>query len=249
MNKLSSNIIEIFPSIQGEGCYIGQKQLFIRLAGCNLECNYCDTNSSAQEFCKIYADMKNFKEIKNPFTCENLIEEIEKFNLSSFHGISFTGGEPLVHAEFLKNFLENFRHKYNKPKIFLETNGTLVSEMKKIAPYVDIVSMDIKIESSTAQLMPFEEHEKFIEILNLFEIEFFAKVVINQNIKKTEIELVKKLLKTSKRSMPLILQPMSEKTSEKADWAEKLMYIQDEFLKEIKDTRVIAQMHKYLGLQ
>ena len=39
-----TKINEIFSSIQGEGLYIGSKQLFIRFCGCNLKCNYCDTN-------------------------------------------------------------------------------------------------------------------------------------------------------------------------------------------------------------
>ena len=37
-------IKEIFTSIQGEGLFIGYKQLFIRFCGCNLSCNYCDTD-------------------------------------------------------------------------------------------------------------------------------------------------------------------------------------------------------------
>ena len=45
MSKIK--IKEIFESIQGEGPYVGYKQLFIRFCNCNLKCNYCDTEFSA----------------------------------------------------------------------------------------------------------------------------------------------------------------------------------------------------------
>ena len=40
---IETNIIEIFSSIQGEGKYVGYRQVFIRFSGCNLHCTYCDT--------------------------------------------------------------------------------------------------------------------------------------------------------------------------------------------------------------
>ena len=40
---MEAKINEIFSSIQGEGPVVGYKQLFIRFCGCNLNCNYCDT--------------------------------------------------------------------------------------------------------------------------------------------------------------------------------------------------------------
>ena len=43
-NLFNSNIKEIFTSIQGEGLYIGQKQIFVRFSRCNLSCAYCDTD-------------------------------------------------------------------------------------------------------------------------------------------------------------------------------------------------------------
>ena len=39
-----AKIKEIFTSIQGEGPFIGHKQLFVRFCGCNLSCKYCDTD-------------------------------------------------------------------------------------------------------------------------------------------------------------------------------------------------------------
>ena len=40
---MKENMIEIFSSAQGEGPYIGRRQVFVRFEGCNLKCRYCDT--------------------------------------------------------------------------------------------------------------------------------------------------------------------------------------------------------------
>ena len=80
---------EIFASIQGEGPYIGYKQLFIRLCSCNLHCKYCD----------IEFDIQNSKE----YSKEELLRIVNE-NLDC-HSVSFTGGEPLLSIDFLKDFL------------------------------------------------------------------------------------------------------------------------------------------------
>jgi len=46
---LYADIAEIFSSIQGEGLYVGRRQIFIRFCGCNLNCRYCDTETSASD--------------------------------------------------------------------------------------------------------------------------------------------------------------------------------------------------------
>jgi len=85
-----AKIAEVFESFQGEGIYAGVKQVFVRFFGCNLACIFCDT------------PLKHFKE----YSPNALKKEISRF--SGYHSLCFTGGEPLLQADFLKGFLEEF---------------------------------------------------------------------------------------------------------------------------------------------
>ena len=214
-------IKEIFTSIQGEGPYVGEKQIFVRFCKCNLACKFCDTDFS--------------------FENANEYDEIELFNLllnKKADTISFTGGEPLVEVDFLLSFLEKYKDKLNK-KIYLETNGTLPCELSKIIDFVDVVSMDIKLKSATDEKNRFDDNEKFLEIANKKEV--FIKVVFDNNIADDEIISCINLAK--KNNNLIILQPkmpMSEKLN--------IEEIFDKFYKNYKDIRLIPQVHKFLNL-
>lgn len=214
-------IKEIFTSIQGEGPYVGEKQIFVRFCKCNLACKFCDTDFS--------------------FENANEYDEIELFNLllnKKADTISFTGGEPLVEADFILSFLEKYKDKLNK-KIYLETNGTLPCELSKIIDFVDVVSMDIKLKSAADEKNRFDDNEKFLEIANKKEV--FIKVVFDNNIADDEIISCINLAK--KNNNLIILQPkmpMSEKLN--------IEEIFDKFYKNYKNIRLIPQVHKFLNL-
>ena len=70
-----------FPSVQGEGVMIGTPMTFIRLQGCNLDCEWCDTE---------YAKDKRFG---TPMTVSEIIDEVESFGLQ---WVCITGGEPML---------------------------------------------------------------------------------------------------------------------------------------------------------
>lgn len=222
MNKVK--IKEIFASIQGEGPYVGYKQLFIRFCNCNLKCNYCDTefssNSDFEEYCP-----------------NELAEKVNEFK--DVHSVSLTGGEPLLSVDFLKEFLP----LVNK-KIYLETNATLCDKLLEIRPFVDIISADIKLESATGIKDAYKFHDKFFEACK--GLETFAKIVFNKNITDEEIEKCCKL--GEKYQIELIFQPemIEDKMSVTSDFCAQIL---DKFLKNYENVRLIPQVHKFLDVR
>ena len=118
---LHLDVQEIFPTLQGEGPYVGYPSVFVRLGGCNLACEFCDTE---------------FDSYKN-YSLEKIINEVEKLS-KNLDGkivrklVVITGGEPFrqpierLCEELIKlNFL-----------VQIETNGTLFRELH---PQVKII--------------------------------------------------------------------------------------------------------------
>ena len=74
------NLVEIFSSIQGEGLFVGCRQVFVRLAGCNLFCRYCDTRDSfavpAAARVETEAGSRMFGSITNPVAASELFAAV-----------------------------------------------------------------------------------------------------------------------------------------------------------------------------
>ncbi len=216
-------IKEIFDSIQGEGPYVGEKQLFVRTTKCNLNCKYCDTDFLCDENSKEY----------------NFDEFFEILKSSDAQTVSFTGGEPLLEADFLFEFFKRYKNRLNK-KIYLETNGTNAKNLKKIIDYVDVVSMDIKLKSATGLEFSLITFDDFLNIAK--EKEVFAKVVFDENISNSEIIEVTTLAK--KYGILLILQPKMPISS-----TLNIDEIFEKFYSKYKNVRLIPQVHKFLNVR
>jgi organic radical activating enzyme len=222
---METKINEIFPSIQGEGPVVGYKQLFIRFCRCNLNCEYCDTE---------------FTQGKT-FTPKTLADKItSEYELETFHSISLTGGEPLLSVDFLTEFLPLI---YGKTKIYLETNATLGDNLEKIKDYVDIISADIKLKSSTG-FDKIDFHKEFFK--HCEGIETFAKIVFDQNITEEEIQTCCSLGKDF--GMELILQPkmIGDKMSVSSEYCNNIL---DKFTKIYPRVRLIPQVHKFIDVR
>lgn len=101
-------VVEIFDSIDGEGIRAGQTATFIRLAGCNLRCSYCDT---------LYALFGEDEPCE--YTEMTVDEVLTKVNMT-FKRVTLTGGEPLIceeSAELVRRLLSE------GVEVNIETNG------------------------------------------------------------------------------------------------------------------------------
>lgn len=168
---MNTKVKEIFASIQGEGPVVGYKQLFIRFCDCNLRCRYCDTDFNINDSLE-YSPAQLFEKITTDY------------DLETFHSISLTGGEPLLSVAFLQEFLPLV---YGKTKIYLETNATLGENLEKIKGYIDIISADIKLESSTG-LNTMELHKNFL--INVRILILLQKLYLMRILRKKRLKIV-----------------------------------------------------------
>lgn len=241
---MEAKIGEVFSSVQGEGLYSGARQLFIRFLGCNLKCRYCDTPHINIPYCRIEQTpgTKKFTHIKNPVSKTDLLNIVKLYNLSSYHSISLTGGEPLLHSDFLLEFIPNL--PATRFGIYLETNGTLVEGLRKIINLVDIVAMDIKLPSVTGMAPMWEKHLKFLKTAAYKET--FVKCVFGAQSTAKEILKAVELIKTIDRNIPLVLQPVTPQRRVEPAAAKQMLSLQMLALKELRDVRIIPQTHKII---
>ena len=103
------NVVEKFVSINGEGTRAGQLAVFIRFAGCNLNCNYCDT---------AWANYKNV-----PAHAMTEFEIYDYVKATGIKNVTLTGGEPLLRQDIdkLLRILSSDRSIH----VEIETNGTI----------------------------------------------------------------------------------------------------------------------------
>jgi len=115
------NVCEVFSSIQGESSYAGLPCFFIRLAGCNLRCAYCDTPHAWEPG----------RDVAVP-------ELIRQAARSPAAMVEVTGGEPLLQPGFVE-LAVGLRDGSGKP-VVVETNGSLDVSMVPdgVAAVVDV---------------------------------------------------------------------------------------------------------------
>jgi 7-carboxy-7-deazaguanine synthase len=105
-------IIEFFPSLQGEGLRQGEPTIFVRFAGCNLRCSFCDTKFAWKD--------------GRDYSTSQVVDRIKKIRARFRAGwVCLTGGEPLL--QDLRRLVSLL--KKEQLRIQVETNGTRYSPL------------------------------------------------------------------------------------------------------------------------
>lgn len=144
-------VSEIFYSIQGEGIYTGTPALFVRFAGCNLRCSFCDTDHT-----------RRFH-----ITANNIIFQLHHLSPRCGH-VVLTGGEPTMQVD--SALLGKLRERGYL--VHLETNGTIpvkdpqlyeciTCSPKSLDNWVQRQGTELKLVYQGQDLEPYERESKF----------------------------------------------------------------------------------------
>lgn len=132
-------INEIFYSIQGEGFHAGRPAVFVRFAGCNLKCDFCDTNHQP------------FKEYPEDY----IVRKIASYKANF---VVFTGGEPAL--QLTETLVDKIHALRDGMTVAVETNGT-----KPLPGNVDWVTLSPKDAYVGSKGLPILERVNEIKVI------------------------------------------------------------------------------------
>ncbi|QAA31088.1 putative 7-carboxy-7-deazaguanine synthase QueE [Clostridium manihotivorum] len=132
---MNFKVVEKFISINGEGKRSGELAIFIRFAGCNLNCSYCDTT---------WANEKNA-----PYKLMSSEDIYDYIKSTEVKNITLTGGEPLL-QEGIVELLELLASDASL-RVEIETNGSVLLENFSKLSNPPSFTMDYKLPSSNME--------------------------------------------------------------------------------------------------
>jgi len=248
----SAYVHEIFASIQGEGPWVGTRHIFVRFYGCSLGCRYCDTTaaidrenaSGSPPHCSVQTSIvRDERElVQNPIFSSRLTELCSRLVVQgpSRPTLSLTGGEPLLHDAFLKEWLPQVKKDFTT---YLETNGIHPDRMEGLRDLIDIVSMDIKLPSATGLKPYWDEHRQFLRTVR--DLKVFVKIVVTKDTEEEDIAAAAGIVADHDTTAPLIIQPANGTL---APGPGTVLRFQQTALRMLQDVRVIPQVHKMLQI-
>ena len=137
-----------FLTIEGEGMFVGQPSVFLRLFGCNLTCKAFASPDSPHG-CDSYISWSK----KNKWSFEDIFKFYEDNNfithLKDRAILKITGGEPMLRQEPLLRFMSAFRERYQFiPRIDFETNATLIPDERWVTEFRASFTTSPKLRSN-----------------------------------------------------------------------------------------------------
>jgi organic radical activating enzyme len=245
-------ISEIFVSVQGEGSKVGQRHLFVRFAGCNMRCWYCDTEYSLTRVpgCRVDYPGTRSEILANPVTVASLSAIVETvLELDPLvEMVAITGGEPMVQREFIARWLR----KAPPPRAcLLETNAVITEGLREVLEGIEVVSADIKLPSNSGEPHQWERHAEFLHTCGQTKgVDVYVKVPVDARTDYSEVRRALSLIRSETPEAAVFLQPIDDRSGYISDGGDT--YLRDMLAAmdgEARNLRVGAQVHKILGIR
>lgn len=245
---------EIFVSFQGEGPHVGKRQIFLRLAGCEVGCRFCDTPDALRGGAKYavravpstIASAGRVESIHdNPVAASIAAERVHGLaeTFGPIHAVSITGGEPLEQVEFLDALLPRLQPL----PVLLETAGCHPDALERVVRHVAIVSMDLKLPSVARIAPQWDAHERFLAIATATAAEVYVKVVVNPTLDAAEFDRAVAIVAARAPGIPFVIQPETDRRRVVTCGFDLLFDLAARANRGgLKDVRVLSQVHKHL---
>lgn len=162
MNKIP--VMEIFgPTIQGEGMVMGRKSMFVRTAGCDYKCSWCDS---------AFTWDGSEKERIRMMSPSGVFQELKEIGGNNFNHVTITGGNPALIGEPMKEFIELLHQ--SDIEVGLETQG---SKWQDWFTLVDDLTISPKPPSSGMK-PDLELLDNIVQKLVRVKVNFSLKIVV-----------------------------------------------------------------------
>jgi organic radical activating enzyme len=160
-----------------------------------------------------------------------------------------TGGEPLLHADFLTVFLPQAREVFKLP-VHLETSGDLPGPFSKVTAWIDHVLMDFKLPSVTGEPPAWDKHARFLDLIETARIGATLKLVTGADTTADDLNQAANIIAASGTQADVVLQPMTAASkTDRVPTAKQVLAWQSQMARDLgRSVRVIPQCHKMMGL-
>jgi 7-carboxy-7-deazaguanine synthase len=265
----SSEILasEVFSAIQGEAALVGERQVFVRLTGCNIRCAYCDQPEALERRpgpCRIERSpgRRDWAVVDSPLPIASLVSSVDElWRRLPHHSVSLTGGEPLMQSGPVVELARQLASAGRA--VMLETNGTLVGALRRTLPWLTYISMDVKLPSVDGERVRPDTQWRFLDTALRSGVTTWVKLVIGASVDLDQfdraIDMVAELDRTcsreadhpvvpSDRRTEVFLQPVTPFGAvHTAPSPDQVLDLQGRALERYPRVRVVPQTHKAIG--